>query len=405
MRYAVVYKNKQLSPCTPRRADKLVRSGRAKFEYNKMLGRYVELLEEPSGDETEVLVLGIDTGTMFSGFSVVGEHCSVNYEFEHSGKVKDKDFIKKKTKQKNMYKKNRRNRLRHREARFNNRTGNKIVYTSNYYYQNYRNVVENICKLFPITAIVIEEVAADNTYTGSFSPIEQIKTRLYQYLDSKAPLYISDYNPKKIRLFGYAHQRRLGGSIPDQDYKAEDKSVKDFTAHCLDSHSLACLFFGEHLPYCSEMLYISRRKEGIDRVRRTLRKERGVGEERHKSKLKKIRVKVCEDQGNHGPWDYMYTEQEATKSTRITPYGSSIYLSTQKHRGYVKGQHKYREGDGRYYYYSLQFIGTSEISNKVSHYISYKVPKAAYERLSRYDKNSYRRLLQNKQIKYSGSGI
>ena len=184
MRYPVKYKNHILMPCTKRRAFSLVRSGKAIFVRDKHLGLYVKLKTAPSGFETQRLVLGIDTGTMFSGFSVVNEQNSTNVEIEHTQKKNRKTYIKQKTANKAMYRRLRRARLRHRETRFHNRTGNKVTYTSNYYLQNICNMVKWICSMYPITDIVVEDVAAVHNKTqknSGFSPIEQIKTRLYAF--------------------------------------------------------------------------------------------------------------------------------------------------------------------------------------------------------------------------------
>ena len=207
------------------------------------------------------MVLGVDTGTMFSGFSVVGENVSANFEFEHTKKKNNRNSIKEQTKTKGMYRRLKRGRLRHRETRFLTRTGHKSTYTENYYYQNLRNMIDKICKFYPISDIIIEDVrSAHNTENpgSGFSPIEQIKTRLYKHCSTKANLWVSRANPKEIRGFNLAHIRRVSNSsIKDVDFKSEDKSEKSFYAHCLDSHSLACMLFGKHLWYTENILYIA----------------------------------------------------------------------------------------------------------------------------------------------------
>jgi hypothetical protein len=40
----------------------------------------------------------------------------------------------------------------------------------------------------------------------------------------------------------------------------------------------------------------------------------------HLSKLKKVRVKVNEKQGNHGPWNYLSTERIETHRTTTSRY-------------------------------------------------------------------------------------
>lgn len=374
-RICCVYKNIALMPVKVQRAKSLVRNGRAIFVKDKKLGIYLRLKEKPSGFETQKLALGIDYGTMWDGYSVVNEKNSHNFELEHTRKLKDRDFIKKKTSDKAEAKRVRRSRLWHREARFSNRTGTKKTYTQNYYFQEIQNMVESICRLYPISHIVIEDVASvhnEDTKNVGFSPLEQIKTRLYNYCSSKAELVVSKNNPKKIRLFQNS-LFKTNGTIRFYDMKTKDKSEKSFYAHCIDSHSLACLVFGEHLPYTEEMIYISRRLSGIDNIRRKLERERKAGYKGNcpvhgLSKLRKIRVKIDDNQGNHGPWNYQYTERQITYSKKRCIYGSTVNLKTKIS--------KYRENiKERFEYYELQFIKPSKISNHLSHYLSYTLPK------------------------------
>lgn len=397
--YAVVYKDIPLMPCSKRRAHSLVRCGRAKFDFDKTLGRYLRLLSEPSGYATQKLALGVDTGTMFSGFSVVGEDVSVNVEFEHTVKKNDKNYIKKKTFQKNMYRRAKRSRLRHREPRFSNRTGHKYTYTSNYYFQNLRNTIDLLCRYYPVSDIVIEDVRSIHTdaiKNSGFSPIEQIKMRLYNHCTNKATLWISQANPKTIRSFNWSHLRaEANGNIKDLDLKSEDKSEKSFYAHCLDSHSLACLVFGEHLPYSDTMLYIERRLPNIDKHRRNLSRimaVRGTPERRH-SKFRRLRTKITDDQGYHGPWEYALCETVSyTKAQRVTPYGSSIKISASHCENCKQGDNKYKTKHG-YEYYTVQQIKAPEILNHVSHYTHYEIPTETWDRVIKFQVSARKEIL------------
>ena len=392
MSYAVKYKDIPLMPCSKNRARSLVSCGKAKFVSDKILGKYLLLLQEPSNPIIkQKLVLGVDTGTMFAGFSVVGENCSVNFELEQTRKKKDKSCIKKQTKNKSMYRRLKRSRLRHRETRFKNRTGPKVTYTENYYYQNFRNMIDKICSLYPVTDIIIEDVShvhtAENKGSG-FSPIEQIKTRLYDFCATLADVHISFANPKHIRMYNAAHIRRISnGTVKDFDMKSEDKSEKSFYAHCLDSHSLACLLFGKHLWYTENVMYISRRLPEIDKNRRRLRREqtRRGAIQRRPSKLKKIRTKVCEFQGNHGPWNYEHTEQTPTFSTALSSYGTSIKISKSHCENCKQGDNKYQnQVTGRYIYYDMQFIKPPKVSDNIPYYISCQIPAEAFEKIADY---------------------
>ncbi len=361
-RIPCVYKNVALMPVKASRAYSLVEKKRAIFVKDKRLGTYLRMKEKPSGFETQKLALGIDIGTMWDGYSIVNWNNSHNFELEHTRKIKDRNFIKKKTKDMRAARRLRRSRKWHREARFDNRTGRKYTYTMNYYFQDIKNMVDSLMALYPVSHIVIEDVAAVHNKahrSGGFSPLEQIKTRLYDHCSSVAELIVSKNNPKLIRQF-QTKLSKTNGNIRFYDMKLKDKSAKSFYAHCIDSHSLACLAFGEHLPFTEDMLYISRKNPGVDSVRRTLRKEQAKPKTsvRHLSKLKKIRVKIDDKQGNHGPWKYLYTERQYTKSKTLRCYGSSIKLSKSWQTDEVKyDQNKYRVNNtGPYLYYTLEHI-------------------------------------------------
>lgn len=242
-----------------------------------------------------------------------------------------------------------RGRLRHREIRFKNRTGSKVTATENYYYENFRNMTDWICKLFPITDIAIEDIRSihNKEITGSsFSPLEQIKTRLYNKLRTYATLHI-------VReTYKWRSENNIDPKIKDICRKGE----LSFYAHCIDSHALCRSVFNDiSLPYNTDFVYISRRLPNIDKIRRKLIKfqaKRGCSY-RSLSKLKKIRVKVNDCKSNHGPWNYMYTIPELTRSHIIRLHGGSIYHATKY--GHRYGQNKYKTTIG-YQYYDLRFI-------------------------------------------------
>lgn len=94
-RIPVIYKGKPLMPCTKGRAGYLCKIKKAVFVYDKHLGWYLKLKVSPSGYHKQRLALGIDTGTMYSGFSIVNKDNSHNYEFEFTRKIQDRNCIKK----------------------------------------------------------------------------------------------------------------------------------------------------------------------------------------------------------------------------------------------------------------------------------------------------------------------
>lgn len=303
-RISVVYKGKPLTPCTIQHSYHIVKEGRGIFVKDKVFGWYLKLKKKNTRNKKMVKYsLGIDPGTLFTGFSVTSKKYNFNFEVEQTLKFLDTKHFIKKTSEKNMYRRTRRSRLRYRPIRNSNRIGKKISYTSNYYYQNIRNFVERICRYYPISYIVIEDVSFNHfvenpNYTKgkSFSNLEVNKFRLYEKLNSIAKLYISENNPKELRKY-LPLDKRKKKNIKEEDYidfKIKNKASKNFKAHCLDSFCLSCLPFGERYNFNSEFLYIRRKLPKIDSNKRILEKlqtPKNKKELGHLSKLKKIRVK------------------------------------------------------------------------------------------------------------------
>jgi len=343
----VVWKGKPLMPTTQGRAFYMVKMGRAIFVKDKHLGTFLKLKQAPSGLHKSKLILGIDPGTCWTGYSVVGENVEQNYEFENTRKIKNRNFIKQKMEEKRASRRQKRSRLRHREARFSNRTGKKMFATTNYYIQNITNMVKWLKELYPITKVAIEDIAYNHYTTdkkeqkrgASFSPLEVGKKELYRKLG------------KVRKVKGWQTARfRANQNL----FKTKDKSRKDFSAHCVDSYAIARIASGLGTVSNNKVTFISRGLPNIDANRRTLRRfiarvrefknyfrwhngEKVYFEKL--SKLRKIRVKITDDQGNHGPWNYLYTKQVPCFKHYVTGYGSSICNTNQK--GQTKGENKY----------------------------------------------------------------
>jgi hypothetical protein len=263
-RMAVIYKGKRLSPITYKRADKLIKKGFAIPVKDKQLGWYLKLKKKPSNNYIQPLTLGIDPGTMFDGYSVVGKVVEQNFELEHSQVVRIKNYLKGKSAERRMYRRTRRSRIWNREAKYNNRTGNKITNTANYYFQARQNIVSRITKFFPVKKIVIEDVASiHNGGKGqnNFSNLEVGKNRLYDMLRSFGKLKIY----RGSRTFKFRCNQKL--------FKTKNKALKDFSAHCVDSYSLACITNGFVVKPIKHLLYISRFATK-DSIRRKLFREK-----------------------------------------------------------------------------------------------------------------------------------
>lgn len=231
-RVPVVYKGKPLMPMRWGRANEKVKLGKARFRLHRKLGiKYLELLEMPSGFDVQKIVLGIDPGSHFDGFSIVSEQQHhENFELIHNKN------IKKRMDKRRKFRKTRRSNLRNRPARFDSRTKKQIVPTIRSMYDFRTNTIDKFCQLYPISTCVIEDVRYNHfrNHLGkgyNFSQAERGKSVLYKYLKLRFDLLIvRGYNTSKKRtdIFG-------------SESKNSNKASKTFNAHCIDSFVLSTM--------------------------------------------------------------------------------------------------------------------------------------------------------------------
>lgn len=235
-RIAVKYKNIPLMPMKALRAREFIKSKKGVIKYDRKLQiHYLQLLVEPSGYATQDVVLGIDPGSSFDGFSVVSadtHHC--NFELIHRAK-KGATSIKKLLERKAMNRRLRRSRLRHRDIRFNNRTSSKLAPTIRSMIDYRKWLITKLAAIYPISLVVVEDVAFNHFISNkgsSFSQAEQGKTELYNFISAKFRL-------RKMKGHETYLLRQLIFGI---DPKLKDKDSISFYAHCVDSFVLAhCL--------------------------------------------------------------------------------------------------------------------------------------------------------------------
>ena len=130
-RVPVKYQGHVLMPMLWRRARQFIKEGKARKWYDrKTHTTWLHLLVEPSRYETQDIVLAIDPGSTFDGYSVISKECHhTNHEHIQRPKKPSQNSaptISSRLGVKVMYRRLRRTRLWHRKARFDNRTYKKI---------------------------------------------------------------------------------------------------------------------------------------------------------------------------------------------------------------------------------------------------------------------------------------
>ncbi len=146
---------KTLMPCKPQKAKKLLKGGKA-----NVVKRFpfTIRLTMGTGETVQDINLGIDSGYKHVGFSSITEK-----EELFSGTL-DLDLkTKDRLNEKKMYRRNRRNKLRYRKSRFNNRKrkDNWLPPSIERKYQTHLTLIEKIKNLLPIKNVIVEVAKFD----------------------------------------------------------------------------------------------------------------------------------------------------------------------------------------------------------------------------------------------------
>jgi hypothetical protein len=226
-------------PTTPVRARLLIKLGRAKPYWNK-LGIFCIILTYDVQPDNQDLVVGIDPGSSFEGWSVVGTQETVL-----NGMSETPKHVKKAVETRRVLRRARRGRkCWRRPARFNNRLrGRQFLPPSTFARWNAKvRILNQLQKILPITAVVVEDVAAATKkhckrWNTNFSPLEGGKQWFYQTIrDHGLDLHPrAGYETKALRdRFGLK--------------KTSQKSKPVFAAHAVDAWVMAADVSGAEQP-------------------------------------------------------------------------------------------------------------------------------------------------------------
>ena len=327
------------------RAFRLIRSGKAVLLKDRIIGNYLLLKYIPNNTNVKNhLILGIDPGTLWTGYSLLNNNTNINYEEEYSKLVYNRNYIKDKTKSRKENRILRRSILKNRKYRNRFRTSTKVTNTSNFYYQARRNMIERLTKFYPIDTVVIEDVKFNHfekSNGSSFSNVEVGKNKLYNKIKS--------LNLTLILKRGFeTADLRNNLNLP----KLKNKSSKSIYAHCVDSYCLARLSNKYmYYPDITKYMYfisnseknvniLSKKRHLVDFKCKYKNKKYYNRKTKKYSKLKKIRIKTIDTNSKHlTVWEYMYTERvecyhkfvknyNRFKSV-FSRYGTSIYNELQ----------------------------------------------------------------------------
>jgi hypothetical protein len=234
-------------PCTPVKARHLFKSGKARPKRNKLGLFYVQLCYEQDPDN-QPLVAGIDPGSKFEGYSVVGTKDTVlNLMAEAPDHVKDAVETRR------TMRRARRHRKWRRAIRFDNRLNrkNRIPPSTRSRWEAKARIVAHLKTIVPLTAVVVEDVQAvtrkgkGGKWNGSFSPVQVGKEHLYGLLREMG---------LNVHLLEGWQTKELRGKYGLK--KTKSKSKRSFESHAVDAWVLAASVSGASVPTCTHLWYV-----------------------------------------------------------------------------------------------------------------------------------------------------
>ena len=140
--------NTPLMPCSPRKARKLLKEGKATVV--KARPCFTIELTKHCGGTTQPVDLNIDTGYEYIGFALVGVYCYLLGQMQLDNK------LSKRLADRAMYRRNRRNRLRYRPARWKNRKKKDLSPSVQRRINRHIKLIEWLTSVCPVARLNIE---------------------------------------------------------------------------------------------------------------------------------------------------------------------------------------------------------------------------------------------------------
>jgi len=219
--YILNMRGNPLMPCSPRKAKKLLREGRAKVI--KRSPFTLQLLT-PTGEAKQEVTLGIDSGYENIGFSAVSETKELV-----SGEVKLDGKTSERLQERSMYRRNRRSRLWHRKPRFNNRARKEgwLPPSIERRYQTHLNIISRLKRILPISETIIEvanfdiqkiinpEIAGTDYQQGSMYQYQNMRSYLMAREKGKCQLCGKDFKGQPSHIHHCKQKSASGSNRPE----------------------------------------------------------------------------------------------------------------------------------------------------------------------------------------------
>lgn len=237
-------------PTKASRARRWIKGGKALPRRSKEGVFYVQLVEKPSGEKTQDIVLAVDPGSKFGGYCVSGTE-----EVVLMGMAVLPNRVRERMETRRMLRRSRRSRkCRRRKARFDNRKGKAgwIAPSQLAKVQLRIRVMERLCRILPVTDIVIEDVKFNHykkRWGKHFSTVEIGKAKVYEVARELATLWL-------LRGWETAQARKDYGIK-----KCSQKSKLVPESHANDAWAMVCWLYGWKPRNDTSEFYIWQRQE------------------------------------------------------------------------------------------------------------------------------------------------
>jgi hypothetical protein len=233
-------------PCTPPKARALLNAGKARPKRNK-LGLFYLQLTDARTPTNQPLVVGIDPGSSYEGYSVVGTKDTVcNLMLEAPTHVKQAVETRR------LLRRARRHRLWRRPCRGQNRQARtpRLPPSTRSRWAAKARLVQQLARIVPLSDVAVEAVrattrpGAGRRWNQSCSPVQVGKAHLYQLLKEQG-----------LTLHGYTgivtQQLRERYGLA----KTRHKAAQTFSSHAVDAWVLAAATSGALAPTCTRVWY------------------------------------------------------------------------------------------------------------------------------------------------------
>jgi hypothetical protein len=235
-----------LMPCKPAKARKLLESGKARKQWSKLGIFYIQLHFNPTNPTAQPLVIGVDPGSKFEGFSIVGTQDTVLNMMSEAV-----TWVSRTVKQRKQMRMSRRYRnTRRRPCRSNRSRGKRFIPPSTKARWGAKlRVITHLKTILPIKTVVVEDIKArskkgQRKWNRNFSPLERGKEYFYQELRKMGLVVILRTGFETQALRERFNLR-----------KVTNKSKPIFESHCVDAWVLAASETGAQRPTTKSLYY------------------------------------------------------------------------------------------------------------------------------------------------------